>query len=136
LYVDDCARAVVQAAERYESAEPVNIGAGAEITIAELAHLIARLCGYTGALTFDASKPDGQPRRSLDVSRAERTFGFRATTSLRDGLRRTIEWYERTRDAIASNHAARVDEARPATIVMRDRMAAPSPTSWSPPAST
>jgi len=94
LYVDDCARAVVLAAERYNGAAPVNIGAGAEITIADLATLIASLCGYQGKLKFDASRPDGQPRRSLDVSRAEQAFGFRATTSLRDGLRRTIDWYE------------------------------------------
>lgn len=94
LFVDDCARAVVLAAERYDGAAPVNIGAGAEITIFDLATLIASLCGYSGTLTFDASRPDGQPRRSLDVSRAEQAFGFRATTSLRDGLRRTIDWYE------------------------------------------
>ena len=94
LYVEDCARAVVLAAERYNGAAPVNIGAGAEITIADLATLIASLCGYRGTLKFDASRPDGQPRRSLDVSLAEQAFGFRATTSLRDGLRRTIDWYE------------------------------------------
>ena len=137
LYVDDCARAIVLAAERYEECEPVNIGAGAEISISELAELIASLCGYRGALTFDASKPDGQPRRSLDVTRAERAFGFKATTSLRDGLRRTIEWYERQREVMVSDHAARVDEAaRHPSIVMHDRMGAPGPASWSPPAST
>ena len=135
LYVDDCARAIVLAAERYEESEPVNIGAGAEISIAELAALIANLCGYRGTLTFDASKPDGQPRRSLDVSRAEQAFGFKATTSLRDGLRRTIEWYERHREVTASDHNTRVDES--ARIVMHDRFAGPpSPASWSPPAST
>jgi GDP-L-fucose synthase len=133
LYVDDCARAIVLAAERYEESEPVNIGAGAEISIADLAALIANLCGYTGALTFDASKPDGQPRRSLDVSRAERAFGFTATTSLRDGLRRTIEWYERQQHALASAQAAREETAR---IVMHDRRVGPGPASWSPPAST
>jgi GDP-L-fucose synthase len=94
LYVEDCAHAVVLAAERYDDAAPVNIGAGAEITVADLATLIASLCGYRGMLKFDTSRPDGQPRRSLDVSRAEQAFGFRATTSLREGLRRTIEWYE------------------------------------------
>jgi GDP-L-fucose synthase len=93
LYVDDCARAIVLAAEHYDKPEPVNIGAGAEITIAELATLIANLCDYRGQLTFNASLPDGQPRRSLDVTRAEAVFGFRATTALRDGLRRTIDWY-------------------------------------------
>jgi GDP-L-fucose synthase len=95
LYVDDCARAVVMAAERYDSPEPVNIGAGAEITIADLASLIARLSGYTGKLTFNTALPDGQPRRSLDVSRAEQTFGFRASTPFEEGLRRTIDWFER-----------------------------------------
>jgi GDP-L-fucose synthase len=94
LFVEDCARAVVLAAERYDGAAPVNIGAGAEITVADLAALVANLCGYRGTLKFDASRPDGQPRRSLDVSRAQESFGFRATTSLRDGLRRTIDWYE------------------------------------------
>jgi GDP-L-fucose synthase len=102
LYVEDCARAIVLAAERYDSPEPVNIGAGAEITIAELALLIANLCGYRGRLTFNASLPDGQPRRSLDVTRASEAFGFSATTSLRDGLRRTIAWYERHVDRAAS----------------------------------
>jgi GDP-L-fucose synthase len=94
LYVEDCARAVVLAAEHYNDVAPVNIGAGEEITVADLATLVASLCGYRGMLRFDASRPDGQPRRSLDVSRTEQAFGFRATTSLREGLRRTIEWYE------------------------------------------
>ena len=93
LYVDDCARGIVLAAERYDDSQPVNLGAGAEITIGELATLVANLCGYRGQLTFNASLPDGQPRRSLDVTRAEAAFGFRATTPLRDGLRRTIDWY-------------------------------------------
>jgi len=94
LYVEDCARAIVLACEYYDAPEPVNIGAGAEISIAELATMIASLCGYRGQLTFNASLPDGQPRRSLDVSRAASAFGFRASTSLGDGLRRTIAWYE------------------------------------------
>jgi GDP-L-fucose synthase len=102
LYAEDCALGILLAAERYDGPEPVNIGAGAEITIAELARLIASLCGYRGELTFNASLPDGQPRRSLDVTRAEEWFGFRATTALRDGLRRTIDWYERARDDAAS----------------------------------
>jgi GDP-L-fucose synthase len=93
LYVDDCARAIVLAAERYEKADPVNIGAGCEITIKDLVHLIAELTGFRGTIRWDASKPDGQPRRCLDVSRAEREFGFRAETSFEEGLRRTIEWY-------------------------------------------
>jgi GDP-L-fucose synthase len=93
LYVDDCAEAIVLAAERYDGEEPVNVGAGAEIRIRELAQMIAGECGFEGDLTWDASKPDGQPRRCLDTSRAERLFGFRARTSLADGLRRTIAWY-------------------------------------------
>ena len=95
LYVEDCARAVVMAAERYDAPDPVNIGAGAEITIADLAVLIARLSRYEGTLTFNAALPDGQPRRSLDVSRAAQAFGFRASTPFEEGLRRTIEWFER-----------------------------------------
>src|SRR5262249_62150457 len=75
------------------AAEPVNIGAGFEISIRDLAELIAELTGFTGRLAFDRTKPDGQPRRSLDVSRARHAFGFQATTDFRDGLRRTIDWY-------------------------------------------
>jgi GDP-L-fucose synthase len=93
LYVEDAARGIVAAAERYDGPEPVNLGAGFEITIRDLVELIARLMGFTGELRFDATQPDGQPRRSLDTSRAERLFGFRATTSFEDGLRRTIAWY-------------------------------------------
>lgn len=114
LYVDDCARAIVLAAERYDDPEPVNIGAGSEISIADLAELVARLCGYSGQLTFNASLPDGQPRRSLDVTRATASFGFTATTSLRDGLRRTIAWYERHTDQLAARDTSRDgDAARP-----------------------
>ncbi len=93
LYVDDCAEAVVLAAERYESPEPVNIGAGFEITIRDLTELIARLMEFRGRIQWDATKPDGQPRRCLDVTRAEREFGFRARTKLEDGLKKTIRWY-------------------------------------------
>ena len=93
LYVDDCAEAIVLATERYDGPEPVNIGSGSEITIRDLVQFIAQLTGFHGAVRWDASKPDGQPRRCLDVTRAEREFGFRATTSLRDGLARTIDWY-------------------------------------------
>ncbi|HMF94151.1 MAG TPA: GDP-L-fucose synthase [Vicinamibacterales bacterium] len=98
LYVEDCADAIVRATECYEDAEPVNIGAGFEISIFDLAHLIAELTGFDGALTFDASKPDGQPRRRLDVTRAAARFGFRASTDFRNGLRRTIEWYRAHRE--------------------------------------
>jgi GDP-L-fucose synthase len=93
LYVEDCAEAIVRATQRYDSPEPVNIGAGFEISIRDLAELIAELTGFTGRLVFDRTKPDGQPRRSLDVSRARNAFGFQATTDFRDGLRRTIDWY-------------------------------------------
>jgi GDP-L-fucose synthase len=97
LYVDDCAEGVVLAARRYDGAEPVNLGTGEEISIHDLAGLIGELSGYDGEVTWDASKPNGQPRRKLDVSRAEELFGFRARTALRDGLLRTIEWYRAQR---------------------------------------
>ena len=93
LYVEDCAEAIVLAAERYEGAEPVNVGAGQEISIKDLVGLIAGLTGFTGRIVWDASKPDGQPRRMLDTSRAATSFGFVAKTSFEEGLRRTIEWY-------------------------------------------
>jgi GDP-L-fucose synthase len=99
LYVEDAARGIVLATDRYDGAEPVNLGAGFEILIRDLVTTIARLMGFEGEIRWDAGKPDGQPRRSLDTSRAETLFGFRAATSFEDGLRRTIEWYraERTR---------------------------------------
>lgn len=95
LYVEDCAEGIVLATERYDDARPVNIGAGFEISIRELAPLIGELTGFRGRFTFDASKPNGQPRRLLDVSRACEAFGFRASTDFRTGLQRTIAWYER-----------------------------------------
>jgi GDP-L-fucose synthase len=94
LYVEDCADAIRFATERYDRPEPVNIGAGFEISIRDLAELIAESTGFTGRLVFDRSQPDGQPRRSLDVTRARHAFGFTATTDFREGLRRTIEWYK------------------------------------------
>lgn len=97
LYVEDAARGIVMAAESYDGADPVNLGAGFEITIRDLAFQIAGLMGFHGELRFDPSQPDGQPRRSLDTARAERLFGFRATTSFEEGLRRTIEWYRAER---------------------------------------
>ena len=96
LYVDDAARGILQAAERYDGGAAVNLGAGFEITIRELATLLAELTGYRGRLVFDASKPSGQRRRSADVSRARRELGFEAEVGLRDGLARTIAWYRRT----------------------------------------
>jgi GDP-L-fucose synthase len=93
LYVTDAADAVLRATERYDGAAPVNIGAGFEISIKDLASKIAALTGFTGGLTWDTTKPNGQPRRCLDVSRAEKLFGFRATTSFDAGLKTTVEWY-------------------------------------------
>jgi len=93
LYVEDAAEGILAAAEKYEGAEPVNLGAGREITIRELTGMIARLCGFKGEIVWDPSKPDGQPRRCLDTSRARERFGFVARTSLEDGLGRTIAWY-------------------------------------------
>jgi GDP-L-fucose synthase len=89
----------VLAAERYDDPAPVNLGAGFEISVRDLATLIAELTGYRGRLVFDASKPSGQRRRSADVSRAKREFGFEAEVGLREGLARTIDWYVRTRAA-------------------------------------
>ncbi len=97
LYVEDCARGIVRATEKYDQPEPVNLGAGMEIKIKDLVHLIAELTGFEGRIVWDSSKPDGQPRRCLDVSRAERELGFRATTDFRTGLKRTIEWYRQNR---------------------------------------
>jgi GDP-L-fucose synthase len=94
LYVSDCADGIVRAAANYDESEPVNIGTGFEIKISELLQLIARLTGFTGEIRWQSDKPDGQPRRRLDVSRAFEKFGFRAHTSLEDGLRQTIDWYE------------------------------------------
>lgn len=93
LYVEDAARAIVQATENYDQPEPVNLGSAMEITIKELLTLMAELTGFTGQIIWDTTKPDGQPRRSLDTSRASQTFGFKATTDFRAGLRKTIDWY-------------------------------------------
>jgi GDP-L-fucose synthase len=95
--VGDAAEGIVRAAETYDGPEPVNLGAGREISIRELAELIARETGFDGEILWDATKPDGQPRRALDVMRAERLFGFRARTDFVDGLRRTISWYRDAR---------------------------------------
>ncbi len=93
LYVEDCARGVVLATQKYDDAEPVNLGAGFEITIRDLATKIKEMVGYTGQLTWNTSKPDGQPRRSLDTTRAWDRFGFRAEVGFDEGLRRTIDWW-------------------------------------------
>lgn len=98
LFVEDAAEGIILAAERYDKPEPVNIGSGMEITIKELITLICRLMNFKGEIRWDATKPDGQPRRTLDTSRAEKEFGFRAKTSFEEGLKKTIEWY-RAQDA-------------------------------------
>jgi GDP-L-fucose synthase len=94
LYVADAAEGILLAAEHYNRAEPINLGSGEEITIRELVGLIQELTRFRGEIEWDTSKPDGQPRRRLDISRAEREFGFRARTNLRDGLQRSVDWYE------------------------------------------
>jgi GDP-L-fucose synthase len=93
LYVEDCADGLVRAAELYDGPEPVNLGTGVETSIRELAELVAELTGFAGEIRWDASMPNGQPRRALDASKAERLFGFRAETPLREGLEKTIAWY-------------------------------------------
>lgn len=97
IYVDDAAEGIVLAAERYDGAEPVNLGVGREITVRELVELIVRVAGFEGSVRWDKTKPDGQPRRSLDTSRATLRFGFTARTSFEDGLQRTVAWYESMR---------------------------------------
>lgn len=97
LYVEDCARAIVLAAERYDGAEPVNIGAGWEISMRDLAETIARHVGFMGEVIWDSTKPNGQPRRKLDVSRARDFFGFEAEMQFDEGIRRTVEWWDANR---------------------------------------
>ena len=99
LYVADAAEGIVLAAERYDESEPVNLGTGTEISIKDLVTLIARQTGFTGRITWDTGKPDGQPRRMLDTARAAQHFGFVAKTSFEEGLGKTIAWYRRSRDA-------------------------------------
>jgi GDP-L-fucose synthase len=101
LYVDDAAEGIVAAAERYDDERPVNLGSGEEMPIRDLVELIAELSGFRGRIVWDTSKPNGQPRRKLDTTRAEREFGWRAGTTLREGLCRTIEWYESERRSTA-----------------------------------
>ncbi len=93
LYVEDAAEGILLAAEKYNKSEPVNLGAGFEISIKDLVELIAKLTGFKGKIIWDTSKPDGQPRRCLDTSKAEKEFGFKAKTEFEEGLKRTIEWY-------------------------------------------
>jgi len=101
LYVEDAAEAIVLAAEKYDKPDPVNIGSGVEITIRELLEKICQLMDYSGKITWDASKPNGQPRRRLDVSKAQKEFGFRAKTGFDEGLRKTVGWYlENVQDTV------------------------------------
>lgn len=102
LYVDDAVEGIALAAERYDGAEPVNLGSGIEIAIRDLVQLVAELTGFDGEIVWDETKPNGQPRRNLDVTRAEQLFGFRATTDFHEGLERTVAWYREH----AAAHAA------------------------------
>ncbi len=97
LFVEDAAEGIVAAAEKYNGSDPVNLGAGREISIKDLADLIVKLTGFTGKVTWDTTKPNGQPRRCLDTSRAEKYFGFRAQVNFEEGIQRTIDWYRTTR---------------------------------------
>jgi len=105
LYVEDCVEGIVLAAERYDGPEPVNLGAGKEISIRELAELVADVVGFRGKITWDTSMPNGQPRRSVDATRALELFGFEARTPLREGLERTVAWYREHAGAVASTRA-------------------------------
>ena len=98
LYVDDAARGILMAAEKYDKPEPVNLGTSNEVSIRELVDTIVRLVGFSGQITWDASYPDGQPRRKLDVEMARREFGFSAQVNLEEGLRRMLDWYQSARD--------------------------------------
>jgi GDP-L-fucose synthase len=99
LYVDDCAEGLLLALEKYDSPEPINLGNGREITIKDLTEMVARIAGFKGSIRWDLTKPDGQPRRCLDVSRAARELGFHAKTTLEDGLKKTVEWFEKHVDS-------------------------------------
>jgi GDP-L-fucose synthase len=100
LHARDAADGIVAAAERYDRSEAVNLGAGFEITIRDLVPLVARLCRFEGEIVWDTTKPDGQPRRMLDTSKAEREFGWKARIGFEEGLRETVEWFERNRETI------------------------------------
>ncbi len=105
LYVDDAAEGIALATKRYDGAEPVNLGAGREITIRDLTETIGRLCGFEGQVVWDASQPDGQPRRMLDTSRARELFGFQAQTDFEQGLRQTIDWFVHNRPGVLATAA-------------------------------
>jgi len=97
IYVEDAAEGILLATEKYNKSDPVNLGTGFEISIKDLVELIAKLTNFKGEIIWDTSKPDGQPRRMLDVSKAEKEFGFKAKTSFEEGLRKTIDWYISTK---------------------------------------
>ena len=94
LYVEDAAEAIVLATEKYNKSDPINIGAGFEISIKDLVELLCKLCDFDGGIIWDNSKPDGQPRRCLDTTKAKQEFGFKARTDFEEGLQKTIEWYK------------------------------------------
>jgi len=102
LYVEDAAKGIVKAAQRYDGVAPVNLGSGEEISIKELAELVAELCDYKGSISWDTGKPNGQPRRKLDTTRAQQYFGFRSETPLRHGLAETIAWYKGRLSAVSA----------------------------------
>jgi len=106
LYVDDAAEAIVRATANHNESRPINVGTGREISVAELAELIARLCGYYGEITWDRSRPDGQPRRRLDITRANALLDWRPTVDLEQGLRRTIEWWRANQQQPAASALA------------------------------
>jgi GDP-L-fucose synthase len=110
LYVEDAAEGIVLAMEKYNKADPVNLGAGFEISIKDLASLICELASFDGEIEWDTSMPDGQPRRCLDTSKAKEEFGFEAKTDFKEGLRKTIEWYEKTMHASSNNKVERTVE--------------------------
>lgn len=114
LYVEDAARGIAIATEKYDKPEPLNLGTGTEISISELAKLVAELAGYEGAIVWDSSKPDGQPRRCLDVTKASRELGFEAGTSLRQGIAKTIEWYKEHKCTYACVSGQMLDDDTPA----------------------
>lgn len=97
LYVEDAARGIVDVMEKYDDAEPINLGTGLEVSIRELAHLIAKIVGFNGSIVFDTSSPDGQPRRCLDVTKAREKLGWKPKITLEEGLKRTVNWYIKTR---------------------------------------
>ena len=112
LYVEDAAEGILKASEAYNKSEPVNLGSGFEISIRELLETIAEMTGFEGDIHWDTDKPNGQPRRALDNTKAKAEFGFEATTAFKNGLRQTIDWYLENRERIeASNHAVKAKNA-------------------------